>query len=323
MEPSDTESWKYIVNAQEALNRQEWPSSTRESEMHVLRWHFRSTSSKFVSQTDCEISMVDSAGQDLRNILLNDPGIKLTDKQKEIREEINQSQLLIFLLDLDGFQAGNDLRTKNENAWIFRNFVMEPLWQNRKRMVIVTKADRLQGLIDSKAGDVREVIKDCLPESFSLRHLLDIPGICYMAANGIKTTTVLDSNQDPRQLPDKNLTPGDLKEFVDRLCEVCFVIQTPTLRPRVIMPHNGSQMSPPLNPKKANDAIFIFLLAAFGMCVPGLGILALIWGALDLSRMANTTMDASGRRDTIAGMLLGAVDSVLWLAFLLGFRPPR
>ena len=106
LEPLDYSSAQYLTRAQQSLHQGEWPSSNRQGEIRVLKWRFHTKEG-----TGREIFMIDTSGQDLRHILLHDLPTQLTPDQQMIRQEVDQADVLIYLLDVGIGVANYPLKT--------------------------------------------------------------------------------------------------------------------------------------------------------------------------------------------------------------------
>jgi len=197
LEPIDYASAEYVTRAQQALHLGEWPPSTRQGELRLLRWNF-GTSAASLS----EMQMLDSAGQDLRQILLEDETFRLTPGQQTIRQMMDQSDFFIYLLDLGSLLATQDMLALTENAWLFKTFLTRPEWQQKKRVTVVSKADIYREALAAQQGDVKSLIKQCIPPHLSLSHLIDeAKHLDYLPLTCVVTTTELDMDGNPIRRP--------------------------------------------------------------------------------------------------------------------------
>ena len=197
LEPLDYASAEYVTRAQQALHLGEWPPSTRQGELRLLRWNFGTSAAALT-----EMQMLDSAGQDLRHILLEDQAAILTPDQQAIRQMMDQSDFLIYLLDLGSLLGTQDMLALTENTWLFKTFMTRPEWQGKKRVVVVSKADIYREALAAHRGDVRKLIKHCLPPHLSLSHLMDAKSqISYLVLTSVVTTTEIGEDGNPLRKP--------------------------------------------------------------------------------------------------------------------------
>ncbi len=215
LEPLDYASSQYVSTAQAALEKGEWPPSTRQGELKLLKWRFGQ-----LGKPLHEMEMFDSAGQDLRAILLKDTHELLTEEQRTIRCCIDESDFLIFLLDLECFIGSKDINALNESAWLFKAFLTQPTWRKKKRIVILSKADLYSEMLEKEDGNLKELIKRQLPTSYSMGHLVDAEKtVNYLAVTSITTVTVVGEDGNPTRVPLKPLRTGDMQPIIHALLE--------------------------------------------------------------------------------------------------------
>jgi GTPase SAR1 family protein len=227
LEPVDRIAAQYVITALEILEKGDWPPSTRQAELPTLRWRFG-----LRSEPLHEIVVFDAAGQDLRQILVQDDPTKLGEKQRFIRAQIDAADVLVYLIDLNGFLGTKDLKIRDENAWLFKTFLKRPEWCGKRRLVVLSKADIYADMLESltsqgsKDASVRELVKRHLPKDYTLDHLVDEEGaVNYFAVASVATCTVIDSAGKPVRLPKVPLEPVGIGEFVDAVVEESSVIR--------------------------------------------------------------------------------------------------
>ena len=214
LEPEDFITAQYVTQAQAKLEIGEWPESTLQGKVERLRWKFGRVNKPLHS-----IEMFDSAGQDLRSILLEEDLSKLSQEHGLMRSEIDWADVLVFLFDPGIFFESRDLELLNENAWLFKTFLTRSAWQQKQRLVVVSKADIYEENLNA-AGSVREMIKQSLPKNYSLVHLLDQPngnGVHYLSIACVRSKTVTDEDGNPRRAPGDNLESSGLDKLIDSL----------------------------------------------------------------------------------------------------------
>ena len=209
-EPMDYETSHYVVAAQAELAKGEWPPSTLQGELKTLQWRFGPRGAQLH-----EIVMFDAAGQDLRQILLQDDKADLTNiQQRVLRSQVDAAHVLVYLLDLNGFLASRDPVVINENAWLFKAFLTRQNWRGKRRLVVLSKADTFRDMLVSM--DVRDVVKCNLPGGYD--HLVNTePRINYFAVTSVMTRTVIGSDGNPVRVPDDGLKQSGLPGLVDEL----------------------------------------------------------------------------------------------------------
>ena len=218
-EPVNRVAWQYVNAVLENLERGDWPASTRQAELTTLPWRFGSRGAPLH-----EIVIFDAAGQDLRQILIADKQDSLTAEQRSIRIQIDAADVLVYLLDLNGFLGSNDLSLRDENAWLFKTFLTKPEWRAKRRLVVLSKAEIYAAMLASPTGQeaeeakVRELVKQHLPTNYTLDHIVDSEStVSYSAITSVVTKTAIDHDGKPVRLPAHPLKSIGLYGFVDTL----------------------------------------------------------------------------------------------------------
>lgn len=217
LEPVDRTASQYVVSALADLEKGDWPPSTRQAELRMLQWRFGSRGAPLH-----EIVMFDAAGQDLRQILLQNDRAILTDDQRATRTQIDTADFLVYLFDLNGFLETNDLRIRDENAWLFKTFLTRPEWQGKRRVVVLSKADIHVDMLAplpnqvNEDAKVRELVKRHLPKTYTLDHLVDAEiAVNYFAVASVATKTVIDLEDKPVRVPKNPLEPVGIDKLVN------------------------------------------------------------------------------------------------------------
>lgn len=219
LEPVDRVASQYVITALAVLEKGDWPSSTRQAELPTLRWRFGSRGSELH-----EIVIFDAAGQDLRQILLAEKQESLTEDQRAIKTQIDAADVLVYLLDLNGFLGSTDLSIRDENAWLFRTFLTRPEWYGKRRLVVLSKADIYADMLATQTGQdtedakVRELVKHQLPKNYTLDHLVDAESkVSYFAIASVATKTVIGPTGNPVWLPKNPLESVGINKLLEGL----------------------------------------------------------------------------------------------------------
>ena len=214
--PRNFHDSQYVVAALAALERGDWPPSTRQGALAVLHWRFGKQGKSLH-----DIELVDSAGQDMRKILLEDNVASLPPALKAIRQDMDAANILVYLLDLGGFLDTRDLERVNENAWLFKTFLTRPEWCSKPRMVVLSKADRFCNMLAARGnqGDdetmIRELLKSHLPRNYTMDHLVDAQkSVRYFAVASVWTTRSIADNGVPFPIPARPLRSSGLDYLV-------------------------------------------------------------------------------------------------------------
>lgn len=196
-EPVDYESTQYVASALDLLECQKWPKSNPQGEVRVLRWRFGRK-----GKSPHQINLFDYSGQDMRSVLLEEEPEKLQGRAKELRKEIDDSDMLIYLLDMDGFIGSGVLMEANENAWLLHPFLTRPQWCEKRRMLVCTKADVYAGMISEAGGDLKKMIVQHWPKVYNAAEFLhQQEKIGCFALTSVMVTTGLDDEGKPVRKP--------------------------------------------------------------------------------------------------------------------------
>jgi hypothetical protein len=196
-EPANYDSANYVARTLELLDCQKWPNSNRQGEFRVFRWRLGRK-----GESPHEINLFDYSGQDMRSVLLEEDPEKLRDRSKELRKEIDDSDLLIYLLDMGGFIGSGGLTEANENGWLLQTFVKRQKWHSKRRILVVTKADVYAGMISEADGDLKKMIERHWPKVYNVDEFLrELKGIECFALTGVIVTTELDDDGNPVRKP--------------------------------------------------------------------------------------------------------------------------
>jgi len=210
-EPANHYSGNYVAKILDLLDCQKWPDSNRQGEFWVFRWRLGRE-----GQSPHEINLFDYSGQDMRSVLLEEDPEKLASRSKELREEIDDSDLLIYLLDMGGFIGSGGLTEANENGWLLQTFVKRQKWHSKRRILVVTKADVYAGMISEADGDLKKMIERHWPKVYNVDEFLrELKGIECFALTSVMVTTKLDDDGNPVRKPRKPLQSDGFGPLVE------------------------------------------------------------------------------------------------------------
>lgn len=219
LEALDRPSAVYVIDGQTALEKGEWPPGTVLGKIEALKWRFGARGKLH------EIELTDTAGQDLCRILTQDDRTSLTPRQQEIRNHIDLADVLVYLLDLKGFQGSIDLAVCDENAWMLKTFLTRPEWRKKHRAVVLSKADEYQEQLDASGGTgaredkIKALVKESLPKNYTLEHLVDQEAhVSYLAVASVRTELKVVADGNQRLVPKRPLESvgmGDLVKVLE------------------------------------------------------------------------------------------------------------
>jgi hypothetical protein len=132
-----------------------------------------------------------------------------------LRQQMNSANVLVYLLDLEAFLGTSDSRVQNEHCWLLKTFLTNPAWENKHRLVLLTKKDKYEGLIAGAENDVRKCIQEHLPKLYSIGKCLGPnPRVEYAAVSSVATRTCIGADEVPLRVPIRPFRAGDMSAVV-------------------------------------------------------------------------------------------------------------
>ena len=201
-----------IDGFKQTLNSGDWPLSNLEGDPHEI-FTFRLGGPK-----GRRIHLWDFPGQLFRKSMLNPTAPDPLGYLKKLRETIEEAHMLIYQLDMGKLLNAGASTKATEDAWLFMEFLTNPKWKNRQRLVVVTKADLYRGLIDQAGGDLRELIKKAWPDSIVPCPLTSgsFPDVDFFAVTSVKAKRNSDG-RDPPTIPKVPLESEGFEPLVERI----------------------------------------------------------------------------------------------------------
>lgn len=211
--PENLATGRYVATAWDRLDRAEWPVPTPEGNFERLAWKIKSD-----AQALHDLVLLDYAGQDMREILLEEKPEELSGVRKELREYIEHSDLLIYLLDMESFVGCASMVEANENLWMFKTFLTRDNWKNKHRFLVITKSDLYAAIIAESNGDVWSMIEQHRPRIFSLASFSDEAAkIKCFPVTSVRETISLEESGEPTRKPRLPLESEGFEELVDEI----------------------------------------------------------------------------------------------------------
>jgi energy-coupling factor transporter ATP-binding protein EcfA2 len=206
------ESSMYIAQTLEVLGKQKWPMSTLQGSMRVLKWRLGMRGKK-----SHQIKTLDPAGQDIKKILLNDDLKDLEEHLQPLRKDIEDSDKLIYLLDMSSLIESGDSETDVTNAWLLRAFLKRPEWCSKQRILVISKADKYKGLIEKADGDLKKMIANHWPPAISSPDVLlsQLKKIECFAVTSVKAITHISDEGNPVLKPMIPLESDGFKSLIE------------------------------------------------------------------------------------------------------------
>lgn len=195
------------------LKSGEWPFHNIQNTPHEI-FSFRLGSPK-----GKRIHLWDFPGEHFRNLVIEPDGVDPFGHIKKLREMSEEAHMLIYLLDLEHMVRGDASPRAMEDALLFREFLTNPRWKKRQRLVVITKADRFHGLIQEAGNDLRKVIKDVWPDGVLACPLTPgaFPKVDFFAVTSVKSKIVRDKDGNVSPRPITPLQSDGFKQMVERI----------------------------------------------------------------------------------------------------------
>jgi GTPase SAR1 family protein len=211
--PENLATGRYVATAWDRLDRAEWPLPTPEGNIERLAWKIKRD-----AQDLHDLVLLDYAGQDMRDILLEEKPEELSEVRKELREYIEHSDLLIYLLDMESFVGCASMVEANENLWMFKTFLTRDNWKNKHRILVLTKADLYAAIIAESNGDLWSMIEQHRPKIFSLASFSnEAVRIKCFPLTSVRETISIEESGEPTRKPRLPLESEGFEELVDEI----------------------------------------------------------------------------------------------------------
>ena len=156
LNPQDAKTEKYVTTNWNMLNLGEWVYSTAPGTLFDLKWKVRLAGKWPGDITECPMRIIDSAGQDLRRLFSDDSYQKqdIGDQDREFIACINESDILLILINLHNFIGESDFNKVNESKIALKR-VLDALQKEHKRQIAIvfTACDLYEGTIIQKYKD--------------------------------------------------------------------------------------------------------------------------------------------------------------------------
>lgn len=213
-EPMTVETVRSVERCWKTLEAGEWPPSTPLGQNSVLQWRVHLNGS-----THGELTMIDAAGQDLRQLFgegrINDFD-NLPLHLKELAVYVCQADLILLLINLGDICGVADSMRRAENQFAAKailDFLCVQRADNLPQVALVfTQSDQYQSMINEQTGWEHIAAKN-LPSLASA--YLGPEGIPVVAVAAISKTKVqMGSDNRPRRVPVAPLQSEGLEDLV-------------------------------------------------------------------------------------------------------------
>lgn len=150
------ETSMYVEKAWHSLNQGEWLPSTPPGQQFELQWNLH------VHEQVCPVKLIDAAGQDLRQLFSEGyQSPNLSDQQRAILKYLQESSLVIIVVNLKHFTGESDYLKQRENELILKEvvdmFAMDSKHQDLS--IVFTAWDQYGGGVEKKYGSFLNYIQ--------------------------------------------------------------------------------------------------------------------------------------------------------------------
>ena len=244
LNPQGVKTLKYVEHVWNILQSGDWPPSTTPGEKFELSWKL-----EIVGVLECDLRLVDVAGQDLRQ-LFGDEQISsagsLSGHLQSLAEYCRSADIVLFLLNLRDFigEGDADRRAADEAAIKSAMDYLRADGRPRRVCLVLTQEDQYRELAREHGG-WRELLKHCVPYVFGA-HIAVKNMIAFPVAAVAETTVVIDDHGIARRVPKPGFTSAALEKLVkwltDQVREVYQELQQAVpVRPRRDSPDSDGQ----------------------------------------------------------------------------------
>lgn len=213
--PKDSKTLKYVEKVWSTLQSEKWPPSTPPGDLFSLAWKL-----EIVGQFECDLRLVDTAGQDLR-ILFGDDQIysleSLPSHLQDLAKYCRESDIILFPINLKDYlgQDKSEQRIANEAAMKAAMDYLESKDGSRKVCLVFTQSDLYQDYAD-KRGGWSNVAAEAFPYIYGAHvhgRKVEIIPVSAVA----KTKVVVDKDGTPRRVPVEGFQSEGLDNLVNWL----------------------------------------------------------------------------------------------------------
>ncbi|MEN9671998.1 MAG: hypothetical protein RL553_263 [Planctomycetota bacterium] len=213
--PKDSKTLKYVEKVWSTLQSEKWPPSTPPGDLFSLAWKL-----EIVGEFECDLRLVDTAGQDLR-ILFGDDQIysleSLPSHLQDLARYCRESDIILFPINLKDYlgQDKSEQRTANEAAMKAAMDYLESKDGLRKVCLVFTQSDLYQDYAD-KLGGWSNVAAEAFPYIYGAHvhgRKVEIIPVSAVA----KTKVVVDKDGTPRRVPVEGFQSEGLDNLVNWL----------------------------------------------------------------------------------------------------------
>ena len=225
--PADYATGKSVTAVCEHLNSGQWWEGTAQGTKTQLRFKLHVNSDDGKSPLEIPVELIDSAGEDLRHLFVEDRHKTLIqDKHLAgLLQYIQASSIIMLIVNLQDFAGQPDGLKRYDNQTVLKE-VVEMFAKNDKHQEIIicfTAGDLYDEYIKEEFdGDIRKYVRQELPELYNAARL------CRAAGNNLylhKVSAVADTQSGfledgrPTRLPKPGFKSTGLNELTERIVQ--------------------------------------------------------------------------------------------------------
>lgn len=217
LNPQGVKTLKYVERVWQTLQSGDWPPSTPPGELFELSWKLQ-----IVGEMECNVRLVDAAGQDLR-LLFGDEQIHAMDSLPahlhSLAEYCRSAEIMLFLINLrDLVGEGNaEQKIANEAAIKSAMDYLSKSVRPHRLCLVLTQTDLYKALAEEKGGWL-ELISVSAPYVFGAHLRSHHVGVFPISAV-VDTKVVVDTEGSVRRVPVAGFRSEGLDELINWLAD--------------------------------------------------------------------------------------------------------
>ncbi len=202
LDPVDNGTLRFVERNWQTLCSGEWPAGSPLGTMHDLRWRLLLTGD---SPFECDLRIVDSAGQDLRRLFSDDEpssAANLPSHLQNLEAYCRSAEIVICLINLGDFLGESDPERRLDNQIVIKSALQRLAADPSRRLCLLfTQADRYPSIL-TQEGELPRVVEQVLPY---VRGAQLAKGqkqvILRMVASVNKSVVTVSTDGRPRRVP--------------------------------------------------------------------------------------------------------------------------
>lgn len=214
LNPQSVTTMKYVENIWSLLQNGQWPPSTSPGEMFDLHWRL-----EVEGETECELRLVDMAGQDLRKMFgteMHHASSAIPEHMRKLLDYCVNADILLVLVNIQDFVGSVDRERHLDNQAALKGAID---YLNRKGdkevALLFTQYDRYEKSIEAYGG-LGPFLMNEMSYIFGA-HIHGKPTMTMTISAVNDTVVVADAQGRRYQAPARNFTSSGLNALTDWL----------------------------------------------------------------------------------------------------------